>query len=195
MAAGLLPKERRKVLARFLLIGGGISLVLLAVELAGLAVLKGEPPRISGNARWLTIAGLLAAGSASWAFFSFLVYRRLLRFIECAASDHDVWGFAEGAYGLIGVGIALSPALAFFYYAMARDLLGSMLLHGLAWMLLVVELLLFLSRTDELEDMAARLGGPDAPGEVEPARHDRIVAKDQGCGERGSSPPPTREAR
>jgi|GEM_PF-938933 len=166
MGSALLPPARRKVLTRFLLIAGGISLLLLAVELMGLAALGGEPSRLTGYSRWLAVAGLLLAGMGSWAFFSQFLFRRLLRFLGAAASEEDVWAFAQGCYGLVGVGIALSPAMAFFYYALTRDFAGSMALHGLAWVLLAAELLRFLPRTDELEEMASGPRGREGTGGV-----------------------------
>jgi hypothetical protein len=156
---GILIGEQRKVLVRFLAVGLGIPVVLCLMELIIYFSVEERAMRAVSGTRWLIVAGLAALGVAIWAFFSQLLYRRLCDLFAYAPEDQDPWDFVEGIYGFIGVGISMSAVLGFFYYVINRDLLGSLILYGLAVVLLGIELSRFLPRMDRLEDKLKETDG------------------------------------
>ncbi len=143
---------RSKVLARLLVIGLGIPSVILVMELAIQFTAEEKAVRYASGARWLIVALLALLGAACWALFGQVLYRRLWSIYSLSPDSQDAWSFAEGAYGLIGVGISLNSVIGFFYYAVNRDPAGSFVLFGLALALLAAELLRFPGRMDELEE-------------------------------------------
>ncbi len=149
---GILTTEQRKILARFLVIGLGIPLVLLVMELVIQFATEEKAMRYVSGTRWLIIGCLLLVGLGCWALFSQLLYPRLWALYSHSRDTQDVWSFAEGTYGFIGVGISLSSVIGFFYYVVNRDFAGSLCLYGLALVLLAVELSRFLKRMDQLEE-------------------------------------------
>ncbi len=132
---GLLKSEQRKVLVRFLVVGLGIPVILLVMELIIFFSVEEQDMRWDGGTRWLIVAGLAGLGLVCWAFFSRLLYRRLWEIYGYSHDAQDPWSFCEGIYGFIGVGIALNSVIGFFYYVINRDLAGSLVLYGLALLL------------------------------------------------------------
>jgi hypothetical protein len=149
---GILTNEQRKILVRFLVIGLGIPLVLCLMELIIRFATEEQAMRATDGTRWLIVAGLAVLGVACWAFFGQLLYQRLWDLFGYTSDAQDPWSFAEGIYGFIGVGISLSAVMGFFYYVINRDLPGSLILFGLALVLLGIELSRFLPRMDRLEE-------------------------------------------
>lgn len=156
-----LTPEQNKVLVRFLAIGLGIPLVLLAMELIIFFVVEESEMHWTGGTRWLIVAGLACVGLFCWAFFSQLLYRRLWEIYGYNPDAQDPWSFSEGVYGFVGVGIALNSVIGFFYYAINRDLGGSLVLFSLVIVLLGLELKRFIPRIKEIEMEMEERDGAD----------------------------------
>ena len=87
-----------------------------------LATVRGTAPRISRPLSAAVGAGLLAMGLALWFFFSSLLYRRLWRLFPVAGEEGKFWTYAEGVFGLVGVGVAMPSLLGFFHFLLTADL-------------------------------------------------------------------------
>ncbi len=143
---------QKKVFYRFLLIGLGIPVILFSAE--SIIHLAHPLRRLSLSSMILNliVLGLVASSSIIWVFFSRLLYRRLWDLFNNVKGDHDIWSYAEGAFGFVGVGISLSSALGFLYYLLSGDYLRSLFLHALAFILFVAETINFAPRIGRIKD-------------------------------------------
>jgi hypothetical protein len=149
----------KRVFLRFLVIGLGIPLVLLAASTIIYFSHPVERKQLSPTFFSLITLGLAAAGAIIWIFFSKILYHRLWTVFGHLPELQDAWTFAEGVYGLIGVGISLSSALGLLYYLISGDFLRSLFLHALAVLLLAIEVSRFLPRMDRLEEISRAKDG------------------------------------
>lgn len=154
-----ISEEGKEVFKKSCLIGLGIPAVLttfiLAIHFSPWGPEPGTAPAGTLNA---VMAGLIVAGLAMWAFFSQLLYRRLWKIFPHIGDVEKCWSFAQGVFGLLGVGACMSSVLAVFYYLFTGDLGRSMVLCGLAFALTVVEMLRFPGRIADVEDVIAGMG-------------------------------------
>jgi hypothetical protein len=151
-----ISKEGKEVFKRFCLIGVGIPLVLLifisAIYLSPWAVKKAEATKGTLN---LAAFGLAAAGLAIWAFFSFLLYRRLWKIFPHIAEKEKGWSYAEGTFGLLGVGVSMASVLGVFYYLFSGDYARGAMIIALSFVLALVEATMFPNRIADVEQLIA----------------------------------------
>jgi len=148
-----MSKEGKAVLRRFCLISLGIPSALLIFS----AVLFLSPAAIEQadvTAGVLTIAAacLAAAGIAIWAFFSLYLYRRLWKVFPHIGDSEKGWSYAEGVFGLLGVGTSMTSVLANFYYLFSGDFNRAAVLFGLSYLMAIVELFRFPVRLADVEE-------------------------------------------
>lgn len=151
-------KEGKGVFKRFCLIGLGIPSVLLAfvavLYLSPWAIGRAEVTPAVLN----TAAGCLAAaGLAIWLFFTFLLYRRLWKVFPHLGEREKGWSYAEGVFGLLGVGASMASVLGVFYYLFSGDFARAASLIALSFVLVLVEASRFPSRIADVEDTVARM--------------------------------------
>ncbi len=146
-------KEGKTVFRKFCLIAFGIPSVLLAVTavlyLSPWAIARAE---VDPGTLTLVTACLAAAGAAIWAFFSFYLYRRLWKIFPHIGDSEKGWTYAQGVFGLVGVGTMLTAVLADFYYLFSGDFNRSAALFALSFLLALVETFMFPGRIADVED-------------------------------------------
>ncbi len=142
------------VFKRFFLIGFGIPVVLLAFTI-GLYLSPWAVERSEATASLLnTAAAFLAlAGVGIWAFFSFCIYRRLWKVFPYIGDKEKGWSYAQGVFGLLGVGASMTSVLATFYYLFSGDFNRGAILFALAGLLACVECFRFPKRIADVEDI------------------------------------------
>lgn len=149
-----ISKEGRKVFKRFCLIGFGIPAVLLtfisALYLSPWALQKAD---VSTTFLNIVAACLVGAGVMMWAFFSFLLYRRLWKVFPHLAEKEKGWSYAEGSFGLVGVGSSMSSVLGVFFYLLTGDFSRAAIISMLSFVLAVAETARFPARIDEVEQI------------------------------------------
>lgn len=153
-----MSKEAKAVFWRFCLIGLGIPTALLAFT-AALVVSPWAIERAEVAAGTLTAAAacLAAAGLAIWAFFSFVLYKRLWKIFPHVGDSEKGWSYAEGAFGLMGVGTSMTAVLACFYYLFSGDFSRGALLFALSYIMAAVEAFRFPTRIADVEDIIAEM--------------------------------------
>jgi hypothetical protein len=157
---------RKRVLGRFYLIQFGIPVVLLLLQvIMVLATGKGTAPRISRPLSAAVGAGLLAMGLALWFFFSSLLYRRLWRLFSVAGEEGKFWTYAEGVFGLVGVGVAMPALLGFFHFLLTADLAVGVALAMVSLALGAGEAYRFDGKVVEAIALAGEAGVDNSPGE------------------------------
>ena len=151
-----LSAEGRKVFGRLCLIALGIPSVLLAFCVV-LHLTPWVVERTGAAGKTLNLAtGCLAAGGAlAWLFLAFYLYGRLWKLFPYIGDREKGWSYAEGVFGLIGVGTSMSSVLALFYYFFSGDFGRAALLFGLSYLLAAVEAARFPSRIADVEDLMA----------------------------------------
>ncbi len=151
-----MSEEKKKVLLRFCLIGWGIPLVLLAfiafMALSPWAVRRAETEDATLN---LATAALAAAGIAAWAFFNLYLYRRLWKIFPYIGDPERGWVYAEGVFGLQGVGTSMSSVLGVFLYLFGGDFWRALLLVAVSLALMCLETARFPGRVADVEDIIA----------------------------------------
>jgi len=147
------------VFKRFCLIGFGIPAVLLVFTL-GLYLSPWAVERAEATAGTLNIAAacLAVAGIAIWAFFSFYIYRRLWKVFPHIGDKEKGWSYAQGVFGLLGVGTSMTAVLATFYYLFSGDFNRSAILFGLSCLLACMECFRFPTRIADVEDTITEMG-------------------------------------
>lgn len=145
-------QEGRKVFLRFCLIGFGIPLVLLAFVLA-LYYLPWSIERARVSETTLNVAAACVAvlGMAFWAFFGQFLYRRLWRVFAHIADSERAWSYAEGVFGLMGVGVSMPSVLGVLFLLFTGDFSRSLALVGLSFLLAAGESFRFPGRIAEVE--------------------------------------------
>jgi hypothetical protein len=151
-----ISREGKGIFKKFCVIAYGIPAVLLAFTL----ILYFSPWDIdrtqASNAMLnVTAACLAAAGVGIWAFLGHLMYRRLWRIFPYIAEPERAWSYAEGVFGLLGVGASMMSVLGVFYYLFTGDIMRSIIFMVLSFMLAVVETARFPGRLDEVERIIA----------------------------------------
>ncbi len=150
----VLSEEGKKVFGRFCLIALGIPTALLAfcavLHLTPWAV---ERTEVGAGTLNLVAGGLAAGGVAAWAFFALYLYGRLWRLFPYIGEREKGWSYAEGVFGLTGVGTSMASVLGMFYYLFSGDLGRAALLFGLSYALAAVEAARFPARIADIEDM------------------------------------------
>ncbi|OFW56929.1 MAG: hypothetical protein A2Y75_07155 [Candidatus Solincola sediminis] len=151
-----ISNEGRRVFKRFLLIGFGIPAVLL-IFISVLYLSPWALARSSASNAMLNLAAvcLAFAGLLIWAFFSFLLYRRLWKAFPYIAEKEQGWSFAEGSFGLIGVGVSMASVLGIFYYLFTGDFKRGALITALSFILGFIEAARFPARIDEIEQITS----------------------------------------
>lgn len=152
--AMLMSEEGKKVFRRLCLIALGIPSVLLAF----CAVLHLTPWAVErvevGPGTLNIVAGSLAAGGfAAWAFLAFYLYRRLWKLFPYIGEKEKGWSYAEGVFGLTGVGTSMASVLGMFYYLFSGDFGRAALLFGISYAMAAVEAARFPARIADIEDM------------------------------------------
>lgn len=148
-----MSKEGKAVFKRFCLIALGIPSVLLAFTVAlFLSPWAIEGAEVSEGVLTVAAACMAAAGIAIWAFFSFYLYRRLWKVFPHIGDSEKGWSYAEGVFGLVGVGTSMTSVLAMFYYLFSGDFNRSAMLFALSYLLAVVEAFRFPTRIADIED-------------------------------------------
>lgn len=149
-----ISKEGRKVFKRFCLIGLGIPAVLLLfISILYFSPLALDRAQVSNGVLNAAAAGLAAVGIIIWAFFSFVIYRRLWKVFPHISEKEKGWSYAEGAFGFVGVGISTSSVLGLFFYLFSGDYSRSVILIALSIVLMLVESAMFPNRIAEVENM------------------------------------------
>jgi hypothetical protein len=147
------------VFKRFCLISMGIPSVLLAF----CAALYFSPWAIEHTAMsktsltWAAV-GIAAGGLAIWAFFSFYMYRRLWKVFPHIGDKEKGWSYAEGVFGLLGVGTSMTSVLATFFYLFSGDFKRSVVLFALSYLLAAVEAARYPARIADVEDTLMGMG-------------------------------------
>ncbi len=153
-----ITREGKSVFKRFCLIGLGIPSVLLAFAAAlFLSPWAMERTGATPGALTATAACLAAAGVAVWAFFSFYLYRRLWNVFPHIGEKEKGWSYAEGVFGLLGVGTSMASVLALFYYLFSGDFNRGAVLFALSYLLAMVEAFRFPTRIADIEDTLAEM--------------------------------------
>ncbi|MEW6555409.1 MAG: hypothetical protein AB1384_14120 [Actinomycetota bacterium] len=148
-----MSKEGKAVFKRLCLIALGIPSVLLAfVVVLYLSPWAMEQAEVTQGVLTIAAACLGAAGLAIWAFFSFYLYRRLWKVFPHVGDREKAWSYAEGVFGLLGVGTSTTSVLANFYYLFSGDIKRSAALFALSYLLAVVEAFRFPMRMADIED-------------------------------------------
>lgn len=154
-----MSREGKAVFRRFCLIALGIPLVLLAfTSVLFLSPWAIERAEVSAGTLTLATACLAAAGVAIWAFFTFYLYRRLWRLFPHIGDREKGWSYAEGVFGLLGVGTSMTAVLANFYYLFSGDFGRSAALFALSFLLATVEAFRFPMRIANVEDTLTETG-------------------------------------
>jgi len=153
-----ISQEGRNILKKFCLIAYGIPAVLLVF----LLILYFSPwdidqAQVSTRTLNVATACLAVAGVAMWAFFSHLMYRRLWKVFPYIADRDKAWSYAEGVFGLLGVGASMMSVLGVFYYLFSGDILRSIILITLSFVLAAIETARFPARFDEVEKIIAEI--------------------------------------
>jgi hypothetical protein len=153
-----MSREVKVVFKRFCLIAFGIPAVLLAFTaalfLSPWAIERAE--MTAGTLNIVTVC-LAAAGVALWAFFSLFLYRRLWRLFPHIGEKQKGWSYAEGVFGLLGVGTSLSSVLANLYYLFTGDFIRSAVLYGISFLLAVFEASRYPGRISDIESTIAEM--------------------------------------
>lgn len=153
-----ISSEGRKVFKRFGLIGFGIPTVLLifisALYLSPWALARAKASVAVLN---ITAGALAAAGLLIWAFFSFLLYRRLWKAFSYISEKEKGWTFAEGAFGLVGVGTSMCSVLGVFYYLFTGDYSRGAVLAAISFALALTESARFPVRIDDVEQIISEM--------------------------------------
>ncbi|MGQ9474726.1 MAG: hypothetical protein ACUVT4_03845 [Actinomycetota bacterium] len=145
---------KKRVFTRMCLIAWGIPAVLLAFTTAmELSPWKAEPAQVDRLALDLSAAGLAAAGLGAWAFFSLYLYRRLWKLFPHVGRGEKAWTYAEGVFGLQGVGTGMSSVLSVFLYLFGGGYWRAAILASLSLVLAAVETGRFPLRAAEVEDL------------------------------------------
>ena len=151
---GLMAEEKKKVLLRLCVIGWGIPAVLLAfivfLSLSPWSVRRTGMGSASLNA---ITAALAAVGLAAWAFFNLYLYRRLWKLFPYIGDSEKGWTYAEGVFGLQGVGTSMSSVLGMFLYLFTGDMRRGVLVAAVSLALIVLEMARFPGRIAEVEDV------------------------------------------
>lgn len=151
---GRMSEEKKKIFLRLCLIGWGIPVILLAfivfLALSPWSVRRAALGRASLNA---VTAALAAVGLATWAFFNLYLYRRLWNLFPHIGDAEKGWTYAEGVFGLQGVGTSMSSVLGLFLYLFSGDAWRSALVVVISLALIVLEMARFPGRIAEVEDM------------------------------------------
>jgi hypothetical protein len=150
--------EGRKVFKRYILISFGIPAVLLIF----ISILYFSPwalPRSHASIRALNLTAALLAGAGLliWIFFTFYLFRRLWKAFPYIAEKEKGWSFAEGSFGLVGVGVSMSSVLGVFYYLFTGDYSRAVLVIGLSFVLGLLESARFPARIDEVEQIISEM--------------------------------------
>ena len=149
-------KEGRDIFKRFCLIGLGIPAMLLifitALCFSPLAIGRSQ---VSTSTLNIALACLAVAGLGIWAFFSFLLYRRLWKVFPYISEREKGWTYAEGVFGFLGVGASMSSVLGVFYYLFSGDFSRGAVLAALSFVLAGLEMARFPDRIDDVEKMIA----------------------------------------
>jgi len=154
-----MSQERRSIFKKFCLIAFGIPAALLAFTLIlYLTPLDVDQAQVTTAALNVAAACLAAAGAAMWGFFSYLMYRRLWKIFPYIAEKDRAWSYAEGVFGLLGVGSSLMSVLGVFYYLFTGDITRSIILIVLSLVLALVETARFPSRLNQVERLIAGTG-------------------------------------
>jgi uncharacterized membrane protein len=148
--------EGKGVFKRLCLISLGIPAVLAAFTTAlYLSPWAMERTKTSTGLLNVATACLAVAAVAIWAFFSFYLYRRLWKIFPHIGDKEKGWSYAQGVFGLLGVGTSMTAVLATFYYLLTGDFNRSMLLFALSCLLACVEFFTFPTRIADVEDIIA----------------------------------------
>ncbi len=153
-----MAEGKKKVFLRLCLIGWGIPLILLPfivfLALSPWSVRRAELSAASINA---VTAALAAVGLAAWGFFNLYLYRRLWRLFPHLGNTEKGWTYAEGVFGLQGVGTSMSSVLGVFLYLFSGDAWRSVLVALISLALIVLEMARFPGRIAEVEDIVTRM--------------------------------------
>lgn len=147
-------KEGNRVFRRFFLIALGIPAVLLIFTTA-VYLSPWAPDRASVSTAVLNLAtaGVAAAGLIMWFFFSFYLYRRLWRVFPYIGDREKGWSYAEGVFGLLGVGTSINSVLATFFYLFSGEFNRSVIIFAVSFFLAGVEAIRFPTRMAEVEEI------------------------------------------
>ena len=153
-----ISQEGRNILKKYCLIALGIPSVLLVFTL----ILYFSPvdidrAQVSTTTLNVIAACFAAAGVAMWAFFSHLMYRRLWKVFPYIAERDKAWSYAEGVFGLLGVGASMNSVLGVLYYLFTGDIARCIVLIVLSFVLALVETARFPARFDEVERVIAEM--------------------------------------
>ncbi len=125
--------ESRKVFGRFCLIQFGIPATLLFLQWLMLIITgRGLVPKIERLFSLLIAAGLLVAGLGLWWFFGAIMFRRLWQIFPIAGDERKFWVYAEGVFGLVGVGVSMPALLGFFHFLLFTDIVAGSILGGVS---------------------------------------------------------------
>jgi len=150
--------EGKGVFKRLCLISLGIPAVLLAFTLGlYLSPWAIERAEVSTGLLNAAAACIAVAGIAIWAFFSFYLYRRLWKVFPHLGDKEKGWSYAQGVFGLLGVGTIMTSVLATFYYLFSGDFNRSAILFALSLLLACVEFFRFPTRIADVEDIITEM--------------------------------------
>ncbi len=152
-------KERRKVFSRMSLIAWGIPAVLLVFTV----VLEVSPwsirqAQVGGRALNLVLICLAAGGLSIWAFFSLYLYGRLWKVFPYVGDAEKGWVYAEGVFGLQGVGCSMSSVLGVFLYLFGGGFWRALVMVSISFCLAIWETARFPLRIADVEELLGGMG-------------------------------------
>jgi hypothetical protein len=117
-----MSKEGKTVFKKFCLVGLGFPAVLFAfITAAYLSPWALDRAQVTSNVLNLVALAMAAAALAIWAFFSFLLYRRLWKLFPHVSQKDKGWTYAEATFILLGVGVMIASVLGVFLYVLTGD--------------------------------------------------------------------------
>lgn len=149
-------KEGNRVFRRFCLIALGIPTILLIFTVV-IHLSPWAPDRADVSTAMLNVATacVAAAGLIIWLFFSLYLYRRLWRIFLYIGDKEKAWSYAEGAFGLLGVGTSITSVLAMFFYLFSGEFNRSVIIFAVSFFLAGVEAIRFPTRIADVEEIIA----------------------------------------
>lgn len=154
-----MQREKRKIFSRMCLIAWGIPAVLLVftvvLEVSPWAVRQAQ---VGSRTLNLVLIGMAVAGLSIWAFFNLYLYGRLWKVFPYVGDAEKGWVYAEGVFGLQGVGCSMSSVLGVFLYLFGGGFWRGLVMVSISFCLALWETARFPLRIADVEDLLEGMG-------------------------------------